>query len=57
MDPLNAQMVTRKGENILVMRPQCEMTEEQALIHAAWIVSMVADDERWEEALLAVRST
>lgn len=57
MDPANDQLVSRRGDTIVVMHPRNQMTEEQALIHAAWIVSIVADDERWEQALLAVRST
>jgi hypothetical protein len=40
IDVTNWQMVSLKGDEIIVMRPKVQMSPEQALVQAAWLVSM-----------------
>ena len=57
INTLNEQMVSARGDKIIVMRPLREMSSDQALVLAAYLVSMVGDDARWEETLKAVQNT
>jgi len=57
IDTANAQLVGVQGNLIRVMMPKTVMTKEEALVHAAWLVSMACDDERFKEILQAVRNT
>ena len=57
IDTANAQLVGMQGNLIRVMMPKTVMTKEEALVHAAWLVSMACDDERFKEILQAVRNT
>lgn len=60
VDTGNYQMVAMGGAygEIGVLFPRETMTAEQALVHAAWLVSL-ADPlgERWAEVLAAVQNT
>ena len=61
IDTTNVQMValTIGGSDarIAVQLPKTSMTQTEALVHAAWIVSLVGDDDLWKEALEAVQNT
>jgi hypothetical protein len=58
MDTFNKHMVGVQGNNILIMNPpRGPMSKEEALIFAAWIVTLADDDETgFQKALEAVRS-
>lgn len=54
----NWQMVGVQGDFINVMMPRQQMTRDQALVHAAWIVALADDyDGRFESILKAVQNT
>lgn len=58
IDTLNRHMVAVRGDHIVIMNPpRIPITNEDALVFAAWIVSCVGDDELWEETLKAVQNT
>jgi len=58
MDTFNKHMVGAQGDNIVIMMPpRGPMSKEEALIFAAWIVSLATyDDAEFQKALEAVRS-
>jgi hypothetical protein len=37
--------------------PPRQLSKEEALVFAAWIVSLIGDDERWPQVLQAVQTT
>lgn len=48
----------RGGGGISVIRPKANMTEEEALVHAAWIVALADPLDEWFPQILAkVRET
>ena len=54
----NTQFVGVRGDTIVVLMPKQKMTKREALVHAAWIVALVADtDEEFQEILKIVRNT
>jgi hypothetical protein len=58
MDPANVQLVGRNGYGeIEIAFPRARMTKQQALTHAAWLVSVADDDDEFAAYLAAVRST
>ena len=57
VNTLNECMVGVNGEKITIGRHIREMTHAQALVLAAYLVSLVGDDERWEETLRAVQNS
>lgn len=58
IDPTNAQFVGRNGlGQVTVTFPRAVMTREEALAHAAWLVSVADDDDEFAAYLAAVRST
>lgn len=58
IDPANAQFVGRNGAGqVSVMMPRTVMTRQEALVHAAWLVSVADDDDEFGAYLAAVRST
>jgi hypothetical protein len=51
-------MGPNQDRQIVFLRPvPATLTESDALLLAAYIVSMVGDDERWETILTAVQNT
>lgn len=59
MDTFNKFMVGSQGSGgIVILRPPTmPLTKEEALIFAAWIVTLAADDDaEFQQALDAVRS-
>jgi hypothetical protein len=58
MDTFNKHMVGVQGDNILIMMPpRGPMSREEALVFAAWIVTLAAhDDAEFQAALEAVRA-
>ena len=54
-DVSNCQLVTTNGDKIVVVWPNITMDCHQALVHAAWLVALVDDDERFRKILAAVR--
>lgn len=58
IDPANAQYVGRNGRGeISVAMPRSLMTRQQALAHAAWLVTLADDDDEFAAYLAAVRSS
>jgi hypothetical protein len=55
IDVRNCQLVTTNGDKIVVVWPNATMDYHQALVHAAWLVALVDDDERFHKILAAVR--
>jgi hypothetical protein len=45
----NTQLVAVRDDRIIVMKPQIEMTREEALMHAATIVALTDKTENFEE--------
>lgn len=62
MYPFNFQMVGMRGDTVTVSNPTNMMTPDQAMMHAAWVVTIaeVCDPElegKFNEYLEAVKST
>lgn len=57
IDTGNYQMVSARGDDIIVLRAKNKMTKDEALLHAAWLVAMVGDHEKFEVILDAVQNT
>ncbi|OLE54191.1 MAG: hypothetical protein AUG51_09370 [Acidobacteria bacterium 13_1_20CM_3_53_8] len=59
IDPFNKFIVSSSGNgDIVFLRPlPRRLTEDDALLLAAWIVALVADSNKWEAVLQAVEST
>lgn len=57
IDTTNYQLVSVLRDKIIVMAPKQQMTKEQALTHAAWLVALADDDDEFDEYLHAVHST
>jgi hypothetical protein len=56
--PDNAQYVGRNAlGQVSVMMPRTVMTREEALAHAAWLVTLADDDDEFAAYLAAVRSS
>lgn len=52
---MNGQMVGMQGEFIVVLRPKLKMTKAEALRHAALLVSLADDDQKFPEILKEVQ--
>lgn len=58
IDTTNSQFVGIAGNSIVIGAPKQIMTREQALIHAAWIVTIVHPSlERWNEILDTIQNS
>jgi hypothetical protein len=57
IETTNDQLVALHGDKIIVMRPKFEMSPDEALRHAAWLIAVVGDEERFKEILQAVFNT
>lgn len=55
IDVRNCQLVTTSGDEIVIVWPKVTMNHHHALVHAAWLVALVDDDEHFHEILAAVR--
>ncbi len=57
IDTLNRQMVGMRGNTIVVLLPKQEMTADEAMQHAAWLVTLAEMDAEhtFEEHLKAVQ--
>lgn len=42
---------------IAVLAPKHAMTRAEALVHAAWLITVVGDDDEFKRVLQAVRNT
>lgn len=40
IDTTNKQLVALRGEIVTVLRPATQMTADEAMVHAAWLVSL-----------------
>lgn len=56
IETLNDQIVAVQGDSIIVMAPKNRMTREEAMRHAAWLITLAGDDARFTEILQAVRN-
>lgn len=57
-DISNRCFVSSQGPDILfALPPPRRFSHDEALILAAWLVSMVGDDDRWGQILAAVQGT
>lgn len=65
IDPINAQGVGAQGGDVIVSFPEHRMTPTQALLHAAWLVTIAEttgllagqDLPTFDDVLEAVRNT
>jgi len=57
IETINDQMVGVHDSTILVISPKQRMTPEEALRHAAWLVAVVGDTDRFQAILQAVFNT
>jgi hypothetical protein len=57
IETLNNQMVAMQGDMVVVLVPRVRMTVEEALRHAAWLVAITGETERFQEILQAVCNT
>lgn len=48
-DITNQQLVGAHGDNTVVTMPKREMTKQEALVHAAWIVALADRSQNFEE--------
>lgn len=52
----NDQLVGVRGEHIIVQAAKHEMTREEALLHAAWLVTLAEEkDDEFDRILTAVQ--
>lgn len=59
MDVLNKYLVAVRGDNIVVLNPSMkEMTRNEALVFAAWLVVIAEDSHhKFSNALSAVKNS
>lgn len=61
MEVPNSQMVGVRDGKIVVLFPRREMTKDEAMIHAAWLVTLADMSgeclNRFEEIVMEVRNT
>ena len=55
-DLANRQLVGRRGEMVVITFPQVQMTREQALIHAAWLVILADEDDDFPSIVAAIKA-
>ena len=54
----NDQLVGVRGEHIVVQAPRHEMSREEALLHAAWLVTLAEEkDGEFDRILTAVHNS
>lgn len=56
MDVSNVQMVSVKFNGIVILNPYSAMTKQEALVFAAWIVTLADDNDEFEKILTAVHN-
>jgi hypothetical protein len=57
IETMNNQGVAVMGDAVIIMRPITRMTVEEALRHAAWLIAITGDRERFEVIYEAVINT
>ena len=57
MELPNTQLVARRGDRIIVMAPRAEMSIDEALVHAAWLVAITGAEDRFPAILTEVEKT
>lgn len=58
MDTFNKHMVGVQGDNIVIMMPpRGPMSKHEAMVFAAWIVTLADDDDKFAEVLMAVHNS
>jgi hypothetical protein len=58
IDTTNKFLIAKRGEDFIFLRPlPSQLSEDDALLVAAYIVAMCADTERWKDVLQAVCNT
>jgi len=53
----NTQLVVRRGDLIIVRAPCVEMSIDEALVHAAWLVAITGAEDRFPAILTEVEKT
>ena len=56
IDITNKWLIGSGGGDIVVMLPTRKLSKQDALVFAAYLVSMVGDDDEWQRTLAAVQS-
>lgn len=57
IDTTNKFLVGMQGNSLAFLRPvPLRLSHQDALVLAAYLVSMVGDDEQWERTLKAVQN-
>ncbi len=57
INTFNSQFIGLKGDEIVIALPKNQMTKQEALVHAAYLVVLADDDNRFPEILKAVQNT
>jgi hypothetical protein len=57
IDPTNAQLAGRQGDQVVVVLPRGRMSREEALTHAAWLVTLAEGEDEFGAYLKAVQGT
>lgn len=57
IDTTNRWLIGKQGEQFIIALPPRVLTEEQALVFAAYLVAMVGDENRWRTVYDAVEAT
>jgi hypothetical protein len=53
----NTQAVGVQGERIVVLSPKASMTKHEALVHAAWLVALADEENKFPEILKEVQES
>jgi hypothetical protein len=58
IDTTNKFLIGKRGDDFVFLRPLPQvLTEDDALLVAAYIVALCSDTERWKDVLQAVCNT
>jgi hypothetical protein len=56
-DITNYQLVSAASDDIAVLRPKTRMTKHEALVHAAWLVTLTGMEDNFPAILQQVQNT
>ena len=60
IDTGNHQLVSLRGSSIVILAPKREMTPDEAVLHAAWLIAMAepfVKQDKFSAILHAVQNT
>lgn len=56
MEISNHHLVGVQGGGIVIMVPPCKLTKDEALLFAAWLVTLADADNKFKDVLAAVQN-